>query len=158
MTGFSMHSLDAADQTAHVTRGVCRLLTEMDLACVTEMTLKTGRRVDVIGIDRTGKVTIVEVKVSVADYRGDLKWQEYLPFCDAFYFAVPVGFPLDILPPDHGLITADAWGAAILNPATPGDMNASRRKALTLRFARHAALRLGRAADDIPIAAGTRLE
>ena len=109
---------------------------------------------DVISLDSKGKFTIVEVKVSVADFRGDRKWQEYLPFCDAFFFAVPVSFPLDILPQEAGLITADAYGAAVLNPAAEGDMNASRRKALTLRFARHAANRLGSVTDEVLGAAG----
>ena len=86
----------------------------------------------------------MEVKVSVADYRGDTKWREYLPYCDRFFFATPVEFPLDLLPADIGVITADAYGAAILNPAAPGDMNANRRRALTLRFARQGALRMTR--------------
>lgn len=154
MTGTELDDIAAADKTRLVTRGVCRLLTQMDQACVTELRLKTGRRVDVISLDSKGKFTIVEVKVSVADFRGDRKWQEYLPFCDAFYFAVPMDFPQEILPEEAGLITADAYGAAILNPATEGDMNGSRRKALTIRFARHAASRLGAVTDEVLGAAG----
>lgn len=155
MTGLELDDIAAADRTRLVTRGVCRLLTQMDQACVTELRLKNGRRVDVISLDSKGKFTIVEVKVSVADFRGDRKWQDYLPFCDAFFFAVPVNFPLDILPQDAGLITADAYGAAILNPAAEGDMNASRRKALTIRFARHAAGRLSGVMDEALGAANT---
>lgn len=37
-------------------------------------------------------VRIYEIKVSRADLRHDIlshKWREYLPFCDAFFFAVP---------------------------------------------------------------------
>lgn len=134
-------SLAAAEKTRAVTRGVCRLFVDMDQPCLTELTLKNGRRVDVIALDRKGQFTIIEVKVSVADFRGDLKWQEYLPFCDRFYFATPVDFPIEMIPDDVGLITADAYGAGILRGATQGDMNGSRRKALSLRFARHAALR-----------------
>lgn len=155
MTDTGLDDIAAADRTRFVTRGVCRLLTQMDQACITELRLKTGRRVDVIALDSKGKFTIVEVKVSVADFRGDRKWQEYLPFCDAFYFAVPVDFPQEILPEEAGLITADAYGAAILNPAAEGDMNASRRKALTLRFARHAAGRLSGVTDEALGAANT---
>ena len=146
-----LSELAAADQTQLVTRGVCRLLTEMDYACVTELTLKTGRRVDVMALDPKGKVTVVEVKVSTADFRGDRKWTDYLPFCDQFYFAVPVDFPQEIIPPETGLITADAYGAAIVSPAAQGDMNAARRKALTLRFARHAARRLSGLTDAGPL-------
>ncbi len=142
--GAGLSALAAADRTVAVTRGVVRLLTEMNQACLTEFALRTGRRVDVIALDPKGQVTIVEVKVSVSDYRGDAKWREYLPYCDAFYFATPVDSPLEMLPADIGVITADAYGAAILNPAAIGGMNASRRRALTLRFARQGALRLTR--------------
>lgn len=134
-------SLAAAEKTRAVTRGVCRLFVNMDQPCLTELTLKNGRRVDVIALDRKGLFTIVEVKVSVADFRGDSKWQDYLPFCDRFFFATPIDFPIEMIPADTGLITADAYGAGILRDAAPGDMNGSRRKALTLRFSRLAALR-----------------
>jgi len=144
----NLSDFSAADQTQLVTRGVCRLLGEMDCACVTELTLKTGRRVDVMALDSKGQVTIVEVKVSTADFRGDRKWTEYLPYCDRFFFAVPVDFPHEILPPETGMIAADAYGAAIVSPAAPGEMNAARRKALTLRFARHAARRLSALMDS----------
>lgn len=141
LQGNTPETLAAAELTRAVTRGVCRLMVSMDQPCLTELSLKNGRRVDVIALDRKGLFTIVEVKVSVADFRGDSKWQEYLPFCDRFYFATPVEFPIELIPDDVGLITADAYGAGILRDATPGDMNASRRKALSLRFARHAARR-----------------
>ena len=130
------------EKTILVTRGVCRLLNDMGQAPLTELTLINNRRVDIIALDKAGKVTIVEVKVSTGDFKGDQKWQEYLPFCDAFYFAVPVDFPEELLPSDHGIIKADAYGAAILSPATEGTMNPARRKALTLRFARQASSRL----------------
>ncbi|MEQ8602696.1 MAG: MmcB family DNA repair protein [Marivibrio sp.] len=133
--------------TGAVTRGAVRLLREMGSACLLEVTLKTGRRADVMALDKAGGVTIVEVKSSIEDYRADSKWIEYLPFCDRFYFAVPVDFPVEILPDAVGLIVADAYGASIERPAAEGSMNASRRKALTLRYARQAAERLMRMAD-----------
>lgn len=133
--------------TQGVTRGVTRLLRQMGQTCITELSLKTGRRVDVIALDRKGQVTVVEVKSSLEDFRTDEKWQEYLPFCDAFYFAVSESFPVEILPEDVGLIIADAYGAEIVRPGTQGEMNPARRKALTLRFARHAADRLMRWED-----------
>ncbi len=128
-------------------RGVTRAMTQLGCACLSEFTLKSARRVDVIALDRKGLFTIVEIKTSVADFRSDRKWREYLPFCDHYYFAVPEDFPVDILPPDHGLIVADAYNAAIVREATPGTMNATRRKALTLRFARKAGSRLTQLTD-----------
>jgi hypothetical protein len=135
------------DATQTVTRGTLRLLREMGLACLTEVPLNTGRRVDILALDRKGLVSVVEVKSSLEDYAADGKWQEYLPFCDRFYFAVPLDFPVGILPAETGLIVADAYGAAIERPAAEGSMNAARRKALTLRAARLGAERCARLLD-----------
>ena len=97
-----------------------------------------------IGIDEGGGVVIVEVKVTPADFHGDKKWPEYRDFCDTLYFAVPTDFPADILPDDCGLMLADQYGAEIVRAAPTHPLHSSRRKALTLRFARAAAARLSR--------------
>jgi hypothetical protein len=128
--------------TQNITRGVCRLLGDMGYRVVREFKLKSGRRVDVAGLDRSGKFVVVEVKSSVADFRSDGKWQEYLEFSDQFYFAVNVGFPAGILPEDHGLIIADGFGAVIERRSMTLVLNPQRRRAQTLRFARTAADRL----------------
>ena len=133
-----------------VVRGVSRLMHNLDETCLSEFTLKTGRRVDIIALDRKGVFTVVEVKTSVADFRADGKWREYLDFCDRFYFAVPTAFPAGILPSECGLMVADGYGSEILRASPQGGMNASRRKALTLRFARTAATRLMRLNDPPP--------
>ena len=135
---------EAADT---VVRGVSRLFHNLGEHCLSEFTLRSGRRVDLIALDRKGAFTVVEVKSSVADFRSDSKWHEYLDFCDRFYFAVPIAFPVEILPEDCGLMVADGYGSEILRESPPGKMNASRRKALTLRFARTAAARLMQVSD-----------
>lgn len=135
------------EATDAVTRGTVRLFREMGAACLTEMILKTGRRADIMALDKAGAITIIEVKSSIEDYRADSKWAEYLPYCDRFFFAVPVGFPGEILPEAVGLVFADAYGAAIERPAAEGQLNASRRKAIMLRYARQAADRLMRESD-----------
>ena len=133
-------SLLRAEQIA---RGVCRSLGDMGFATLTEFTLRSGRRVDVIGLDASGAIAIVEVKSCLADFRSDGKWPEYMDYCDRFYFAVATDFPREVLPGDCGLMIADAYGAAILREAPLARLNGSRRKAQTLRFALTAALRLG---------------
>ncbi|MGH6928288.1 MAG: MmcB family DNA repair protein [Dongiaceae bacterium] len=85
--------------------------------------------------------------MKTSDYRADRKWSEYLEFCDAFYFAVPVDFPLALLPPDSGMMVADDYGAEILRRVAPQPMNGSRRRAQTLRLAVAAMQRLGRMVD-----------
>ena len=130
-----------------VVRGVSRLMRNLGETCLSEFTLKNGRRVDVIALDRKGVFTVVEVKTSVADFRSDAKWQEYLEYCDRFYFAVPISFPTEILPAECGLMVADGYGSEILRQSPLESMNAARRRALTLRFARAAAQRLMHALD-----------
>lgn len=137
---------DAAD----IARGVMRLLADHDCTSLTEFTLKSGRRADVMALDAKGRFTIVEIKSGLADFRADRKWQDYLEFCDSFYFAVPKGFPLEVLPAGTGLILADAWAGHILRPADPGALAPARRKALTLRFARVAAGRVMQAGGVLP--------
>lgn len=134
----------AADDLA---RGVLRLLADMAYSGLREVSLPNARRADVMAVNRAGTIVIVEVKTSLADFRADGKWGEYLDFCDAFYFAVPVGFPMDVLPREHGLIVADRFGAAVERPAPENRLGAPRRRALTLRLARKGADRLRRVED-----------
>ena len=44
------------------------------------------RRVDLVANKISGVITIVEVKSSIADFKADNKFAEYLKFCDRFYF------------------------------------------------------------------------
>ena len=119
-----------------------RLLSDMGYRCIAEFSLKNNRRADIIGLNKKGVIVIVEVKSSVADFRSDRKWKEYLDHCDEFYFAVTDDFPQDILPPDEGQIIADKYGAAIISTSQSRTVNATRRKTLVLNFARTAAQRL----------------
>ena len=138
------------DNTARLlARGVGRLFKHLGFDSLTEFTLSTGRRVDVVGMNGKGKIAIAEIKISVADFRTDQKWPEYMDFCDQFYFAVPLEFPVEILPEESGLIIADAYGGEIIRPSINNSkpLHASRRRELTLRFARVAANRLRRWED-----------
>ena len=128
-------------------RGVGRYLSAMGFAPLMEFTPERGRRVDVMALGPKGQVWIVECKSSLADFRCDAKWQGYLPWCDQFFWAVGTDFPQEVLPPDTGLIVADAWDAHILRHGPAQPLVAARRKALTLRFAQNAALRLQRLHD-----------
>ncbi len=128
-------------------RGLGRHLAQAGFSTLTELILPNGRRVDVIGIDRAGTIVVIEIKCSVADFRGDQKWPEYRGYCDRFYFAVPEGFPTDLVHENCGLFVADAFGAALLRESDEIAVNASRRRALLLRFATIAADRLNAASD-----------
>ena len=128
-------------------RGVVRMLSEDGQSCLCEFTLRNSRRTDVIAVAPDGLFTIVEIKTTPADFRSDQKWPEYLDFCDFFYFAVPESFPETLIPDSCGLIVADAYGGVIRRPSAETRMNATRRRALTLRYAHAASRRLTQLLD-----------
>lgn len=128
-------------------RGVRRLFAGLGHASLPEFGLANGRRADVIALGADGRLTIVEIKSSVADFRSDRKWPDYRDFCDRFFFAIPETFPLDLIPETTGLMVADAFGAAILREAPAHPLAAARRKAVMLRFAHAAAGTLHALAD-----------
>jgi hypothetical protein len=132
---------EAADAVL-LARGVARWLFDMGHEALSEFRLSNGRRSDVIGLDKSGRFVIVEIKTSPADFRADTKWPDYLDHCDEFYFAVPEYFPRELLPDEHGILVADGYGAAVLRAAPEAKMNAARRSAQTRRFARAAGARL----------------
>ena len=129
------------ETTGAVTRGAARLLQALGYAPLAEVGLPNGRRADLMALGPKGEIVIVEVKSSYEDFRCDHKWGDYLPFCDAFYFAVAPEFPRHILPDGPGLIIADGFGGAVVAEAPVTPLAPARRKALTLAFGRLAALR-----------------
>ena len=150
-------SVTAAD----VARGVSRLLLQEGFSPILEFTLANGRRLDVAALGPDGTVMGVEIKVALADLKGDTKWPDYLEFCELFYFAIPPDFPDEHVPAGTGLIVADRYGGAIVRPAAPAILHASRRKAVTLRFAKVAAERLNsvlEVASDPARALGEQVE
>ena len=137
----SIVTVSRPETTQVVTRGAARLLTALDYAPLAEVCLPNGRRADLMALGPRGDLVIVEVKSGPQDYLADRKWGEYLPWCDAFYFAVAPEFPRALLPEEPGLIVADGFGGAVLRDAPSVPLAPARRKALTLAFARLAATR-----------------
>jgi hypothetical protein len=125
-----------------VARGVNRLLMQEGFSPILEFTLANGRRLDVAALGPDGTMLGVEIKVALSDLKGDSKWPDYLEFCDLFYFAIPPDFPDEYVPSATGLIVADRYGGAIVRPSPIATVHPSRRKAVTLRFAKVAAERL----------------
>lgn len=110
--------------------------------CIEEFVPDRGLRLDVMALGPRGEFWIVECKSSVADYASDAKWRGYLEWSDRYFWAIGPGFPMDLLPPETGLVMADAFGAEVVRMPEPTPLAPARRKALTLRFARCAASRL----------------
>jgi hypothetical protein len=125
-----------------VARGAMRLLLSHGFTCVSELPLPSGRRADMVAIGRGGEIWIVEIKSSIADFRADQKWMDYRMHCDRLFFATTIEVPCEIFPKDTGLIVADGFGGEILCEAPEHRLPAPTRKAMTLRIAQCAALRL----------------
>lgn len=130
-----------------IQRGVGRLMRQLGHAHLSELTLASGRRADVVALTQSGDIWIIEIKSSVEDFRADSKWPEYWDYADRFLFAVAPGFPVEILPQDAGLILADRYGGELVRQPEMRRLAPARRRAMLLSFARAAALRLGYALD-----------
>ena len=128
-------------------RGVCRHLLALDFVTVEELVPAQGLRVDIMALGPKGEIWVVECKSSRADFQTDRKWQNYLEWCDRYFWAVDEAFPVDLLPDETGLIVADAYDAEILRMGPETKLPGPRRKVMTARFARHAALRWQSARD-----------
>lgn len=128
-------------------RGVCRHLLSHDFVTVEEMVPTPGFRVDVMALGPRGEVWVVECKSSRTDFVSDRKWQNYLDWCDRFFWAVDEAFPTELLPDGTGLIVADGFDAEVLRMGPEIRLAPARRKVVVQKFARHAALRWQAARD-----------
>ena len=111
---------DMESQANDLARGVMRLFAELGHVSVAELTLPSGRRADVTTLSRDGELSIIEIKCSVADFKADEKWPEYLEWCDRFFFAVPEEFPQELLPADHGSSSPMAMAEISCDPLKRG--------------------------------------
>lgn len=131
-----------------VARGIMRLFARNGIWCLPEMSLRNGRRADLMGVDEKGRIVIVEIKVARGDLLGDGKWPDYLDFCDRFYWGVPPDLDRGLLegegyrPDCCGVIVADGYDAEILRLAPLHPLAAARRKCEIERLARTALRRL----------------
>ncbi len=142
-----LHSAPDLTPGQRLARGVCRHLLQHGFATVEELVPAPGLRVDVMALGPKGEVWIVECKSGRADFTSDRKWQNYLEWSDRFFWAVEADFPVDLLPPDTGLILADGYGGEIVRMAPETPLAGARRKVTVQKFARHAAMRLQAARD-----------
>lgn len=128
-------------------RGVSRHLRQHDFVSVEELVPTSGLRVDVMALGPKGEIWVIECKSSRADFQSDSKWAGYLEWCDRFFWAVDQDFPTDLLPEETGLIIADGYDAEIIRVGPESKLPPARRKVMTQKFARHAAVRAQAARD-----------
>jgi hypothetical protein len=136
-----------SDTALAVARGTSRLLRSLGFSCVSEMSLPSGRRADLVAMNARGEIWIVEIKSSVEDLRADRKWHDYRAHCDRLFFAFTAELGCELFPPDTGLIVADAYGAHLHCEAPEHRLPAATRKAMTVAFGLLAARRISRMID-----------
>ena len=136
-----------SETAAAVARGTARLLRSLGFACVSELSLPSGRRADLVALNERGDIWIVEIKSSVEDLRADRKWEDYRAHCDRLFFAFTQALPCEIFPDNTGLIVADAYGAHMVCDAPEHRLPAPTRKLMTVRFGIAAASRINRLID-----------
>ncbi len=123
-------------------RGMARHLAGLGFVSLEEFPPIKGLRVDLLALGRKSEIWIIECKSSREDFMSDEKWQNYLPWCDQYFWAVPTDFPVDILPEQTGVFWADGYDAELMRDAPISTLSPARRKSIIHRFARRAALRL----------------
>ncbi len=123
-------------------RGMARHLAGLGFVSLEEFPPIKGLRVDLLALGRKSEIWIIECKSSREDFMSDEKWQNYLPWCDQYFWAVPTDFPVDILPEQTGVFWADGYDAELMRDAPISTLSPARRKSIIHRFARRAARRL----------------
>ena len=125
-----------------IARGVMRHFAQIGLSSLSEFSPTRGLRVDIITLGMSDEIWIVECKSGQNDFKSDKKWQNYLDWCDRYFWAVDANFPIGILPSDTGVIIADAYDASILRDSPLNKLSAARRKKIMNSVARSACNRL----------------
>ena len=143
------------ERAALIRRAAVRLCLRLGWAPLHEVTLPNGRRADIVALRQDGGFVCIEVKSGPRDFLTDTKWPEYRAYADALYFAVDQDFPIDLLPPEPGLIVAAGLEADLLREAPPHRLPSARRQALLRQFAALAVWRLA-ALDDPASTAAVR--
>lgn len=142
-------NLKVSKNDTKIARGVMRHFSQMGLPSLSEYSPVRGLRVDVIVLAPSDEIWIVECKSSKIDFKSDKKWQNYLEWCDRYFWAVDSDFPKDILPFDTGLIIADSYDAKILIEPPLNKLPAARRKKIVRSMASTACNRLAAYTDPI---------
>ena len=135
--------------TERITDVIARSYYEQGDGVLREFKLSIKRRVDLVTINDKGWITIIEIKSSVADFRSDKKWNEYIDWADQFYFGVAHNFPIGILPKEHGIITTDGFDVYQAQPSPVQKLNGSRRNNLIRKMAKASMRRIEQERNDL---------
>ena len=134
--------LETSKNLNRIARGVMRHFAQIGMHSLSEFSPARGLRVDIITLGMANEIWIVECKSCQSDFKSDKKWQNYLDWCDRYFWAVDANFPIDILPPDTGVIIADAYDASILRDSPLNKLSVARQKKIIKSIAKSACNRL----------------
>ena len=134
--------LETSKNLSRIARGVMRHFAQIGLSSLSEFSPTKSLRVDIITLGMSDEIWIVECKSGQNDFKSDKKWQNYLDWCDRYFWAVDANFPIGILPSDTGVIIADSYDASILRDSPLNKLSAARRKKIMNSVARSACNRL----------------
>ena len=121
--------LETSKNFSIIARGVMRHFAQIGLSSLSEFSPTRGLRVDIITFGMSDEIWIVECKSGQNDFKSDKKWQNYLDWCDRYFWAVDANFPIGILPSDTGVIIADAYDASILRDSPLNKLSAANKAA-----------------------------
>ena len=79
-------NLKVSKNDIKIARGVMRHFSQMGLPSLSEYSPVRGLRVDVIVLAPSDEIWIVECKSSKIDFKSDKKWQNYLEWCDRYFY------------------------------------------------------------------------
>src|SRR3954451_14627303 len=135
-----------------IRRATARLCLRHAWAPLHEVSLPNGRRADILALRADGGFVCIEVKSGLRDFLTDQKWWEYREFSDNLFFAVDIDFPLEVLPPETGLIVVAEQYAELIREVPEHRLSAARRTSLLRRWALLAGSRLALLEDPAGIA------
>ena len=137
--------------TERVTDAIARSCFEQGDELLREFELSVKRRVDLVTISDKGWITIIEIKLSVAVFRSDKKWNKYIEWADQFYFGVAHNFPIEILTKEHSIITTDGFDIYKAQPSPVQKLNGSRRNTPVRKLAKASIRRIEYDRSDLII-------
>jgi hypothetical protein len=124
----------------HLKRGAALYFANKCYAVASEVGLNKhgGLRADLLAVNMAADIVVVEVKSSVADFRQDRKWWNYIDYGNRLYFCIsPAVYEkiFDLIPKGIGILVVDEFGTAkVKQPAQRRVMDEAINKNVIIRM------------------------
>ena len=77
---------ETSKNLSRIARGVMRHFAQIGMHSLSEFSPARGLRVDIITLGMSDEIWIVECKSGQSDFKSDKKWQNYLDWCDRYFY------------------------------------------------------------------------